>query len=125
MISFRQSGNFKNTDRFFNRSKNMSYKKILDFYGRAGVRALEKATPADTGLTGSSWDYTYEIERNRISLYWSNKNKEDGVPVAILIQYGHGTRNGGYVQGTDYINPAMKPIFDNLAEEAWKEITSL
>lgn len=125
MISFRHSGNFKNTERFFKRAPNVNYKKILDFYGKAGVRALEKATPADTGLTASSWEYSYTITKDYISLAWNNTNQENGVPIAILLQYGHGTRNGGYVQGRDYINPALKPIFDNLAEQAWKEITNL
>lgn len=125
MISFRHSGNFKNTERFFKRAPNVNYKKILDFYGKVGVRALEKATPADTGLTASSWEYSYTITKDYISLAWNNTNQENGVPIAILLQYGHGTRNGGYVQGRDYINPALKPIFDNLAEQAWKEITNL
>lgn len=125
MISFRHSGDFKNTERFFKRSSTVNYKRILDFYGKAGVRALEKATPADTGLTSSSWEYSYKIEKDRISIFWSNKNIEDGVPIAVIIQYGHGTRNGGYVKGIDYINPAMKPIFDTLAEQAWKEITNI
>jgi len=125
MISFRQHGDFKNTERFFKRAPNVDYRKILDFYGKAGVRALEKATPADTGLTASSWEYSYTIEKGRFSVSWNNTNIEDGAPIAILIQYGHGTRNGGYVQGRDYINPALKPIFDSLAEQAWKEITNL
>lgn len=125
MISFKHSGNFKNTERFFDKSRKVAYKKLLDSYGKSGVTALEKATPADTGLTASSWEYSYKIEKNLISLTWSNTNREDGVPIAILIQYGHGTRNGGYVQGVDYINPAIKPIFDDLAKKAWKEITSL
>jgi len=125
MISFRQHGNFKNTERFFTRLPNVDYKPILDYYGKEGVRALAEATPVDTGLTADSWEYLFTISKGHISISWNNTNAPDGVPIAILLQYGHGTRNGGYVKGRDYINPALKPIFDSLAQKAWKEITSL
>ena len=125
MISFRHSGNFKNTERFFKKASNINYTKILDFYGKAGVNALEKATPVDTGLTASSWEYSYKINKGSFLISWNNTNIENGTCVAILIQYDHGTKNGGYVQGIDYINPALKPIFDSLADQAWKEIANL
>lgn len=125
MISFRQRGDFKNTERFFKKVPNVNYKKILESYGQAGVRALAQATPSDTGRTADQWKYSYTISKGYISIFWTNKNAPNGVPIAILIQYGHGTRNGGYVKGRDYINPALKPIFDSMAEQAWKEITNL
>lgn len=125
MITFTQKGNFKNTERFLRNSKHVDYKKILNFYGKAGVKELEKATPADTGLTASSWEYSYEIKNSQITLSWSNTNMEDGIPIVILIQYGHGTRNGGYVQGIDFINPALKQIFKDLTDKVWKEITNI
>ena len=89
-----------------------------------GVSALESATPVDSGLTASSWDYEIHQSRNSAKIVWTNSNINQGVPIAIILQYGHGTRNGGYVQGRDYINPAIKPVFDRIAEGVWKEVTS-
>jgi len=125
MISFKQHGNFKNIERFFKKVPNVNYKPLLESYGRAGVRALSNATPSDTGLTANSWEYSYTITKGHISLSWYNTNIKDGITIVILVQYGHGTGNGGYVQGIDFINPALKPIFDSLAEQACKEINSL
>lgn len=116
-------GDFKKTFSFFEKAKEAVHLGVLDKYGREGVAALAAATPKDTGLTAASW--TYEIVRNdgSASIIFSNTNVVDGVNVAIILQYGHGTKNGGYVRGRDYINPAIRPIFDKMAEEAWKEVT--
>lgn len=97
----------------------------LDDYGKRGVIALSAATPVDTGLTASSWVYEIQRTKDTIALTFKNTNIQNGVPIAIILQYGHGTRNGGYVQGRDYINPAIKPIFDNLAKDMWRDITKL
>lgn len=125
MIAFKQRGNFKKVEKFLTRNQRMEYRKILDKYGREGVAALKSATPADSGETAGSWDYEVKIFRNSFSIMWTNSNIVNGVPIAVILQYGHATRNGGYVQGRDYINPALKPIFDRLADEAWREVTSL
>lgn len=125
MIEFKHRGNFKNTERILSKSKLTEYTRILDSYGREGVRALASATPKDSGKTASSWDYKIVISKGSFSLSFTNSHAPQGVPIAILLQYGHGTRNGGYVQGQDYINPVIKPIFDTLAKNMWKEITSV
>lgn len=124
MIKVRQSGNFNNTERFFKRAQKMDFFKNLEKYAQRGVAALSSATPIDSGKTASSWDYEIEKKNGRISIYWTNSNINNGVPIAVILQYGHGTNNGGYVQGRDYINPALRPIFDEIAENAWKEVTS-
>lgn len=124
MIRIKQSGDFSKTERFFKKAQKMDFHKILDKYARAGVNALASATPVDSGLTASSWDYEIVKEKNRISIYWTNSNINKGVPIAVILQYGHGTNGGGYVQGRDYINPAIQPIFDQIADAAWKEVTS-
>lgn len=124
MITFKHRGDFNNTERFFKRAQKMDFYRNLEKYARAGVAALASATPVDTGLTATSWDYEIRKEKNKISIYWTNSNIQNGVPIAIILQYGHGTNNGGYVQGRDYINPAIQPIFDQIAESAWKEVTS-
>lgn len=123
MISVRQKGDFRNLEKFLKKNKQISFRSILEEYGRKGVDALRLATPVDTGKTANSWSYDVEIKQDEAVITWSNSNAPYGVPVAILIQYGHGTRNGGYVQGIDYINPAMKSIFEDLANKAWKEVT--
>lgn len=123
MISVRQKGDFRNLEKFLKKNKQISFRSILEEYGRKGVDALRLATPVDTGKTANSWSYDVEIKQDEAIITWSNSNTPYGVPVAILIQYGHGTRNGGYVQGIDYINPAMKSIFEDLANKAWKEVT--
>lgn len=98
--------------------------KILDRFGQEGVAALSSATPVDSSFTANSWDYEVVETGNSYSIIWTNSNVVNGVPVAILLQYGHGTGTGGYVQGRDYINPAIKPIFDKIAKEVWKVVTS-
>lgn len=125
MIKFRQKGDFSKLDRYFRRVKGSVKIDILDKYGRAGVAALSSATPVDTGLTASSWYYTIEHQNGREVLNFNNSHLEKGVPIAIILQYGHGTGTGGWVEGTDYINPAIRPIFDKIAADAWKEVTSL
>lgn len=125
MITFRQKGNFSKLNRYFERVKEVVKVGDLDRFGREGVQALSSATPRDTGLTATSWEYSIERSSNRVSIAFNNTNIQNGVPIAIILQYGHGTRNGGYVQGRDYINPAIQPIFDKMAEDAWKEVTKL
>ena len=94
-------------------------------YGREGVAALASATPVDSGLTASSWYYEIINRNGTAQITFYNSNIQNGVPIAIILQYGHGTRNGGWVQGRDYINPAIQPIFDRIANDAWKEVTKL
>ena len=123
MISFRQKGDFSNLTNFLERAKNVIHIGDLDKYGKAGVAALSSATPVDTGLTASSWSYEIENKNGSVIIFFKNSNIQNGVPIAIILQYGHGTRNGGWVQGRDYINPAIQPIFDEIANNAWKEVT--
>lgn len=125
MIVITQSGNFNHTERFLTGAKKLSIKRILESYGEEGVRALSEATPVDSGLTASSWSYKIEYSKGSYSIYWTNANVVDGVPIAILIQYGHGTGTGGYVKGVDYINPAMRKIFEEIANSAWQEVKNL
>lgn len=125
MIIFKHKGNFNNTEKFLKKASRANYLHILHEYGRRGVAALSSATPVDSGVTASSWSYEIRTLRNSFVINWKNSHIEDGVPIAIIIQYGHATRNGGYVEGRDYINPAMKPIFDNMAKELWREVDSL
>ena len=123
MISVRTKGDFKKTEKFLDHAKNIDLRNILIRYGEMGVAALSAATPVDTGKTASSWGYELEISDETSSIIFTNSNVNKGVNIAIILQYGHGTRNGGYVKGRDYINPAMEPIFEDLANEAWKEVT--
>ena len=123
MVIFRQKGDFSKLTSFLERVKESINLGILDKYGKAGVAALASATPTDTGLTASSWYYKIENKHGVASVGFYNSNIQNGVSIAIIIQYGHGTGTGGYVQGRDYINPALRPIFDELAEKAWKEVT--
>ena len=123
MISFRQKGDFSKLTRFLERAKNLVHLSDLDRYGREGVAALASATPVDTGKTAASWNYEVKINKESASITFNNSNIQNGVPIAIILQYGHGTRNGGWVEGRDYINPVIQPIFDKIAEEAWKEVT--
>lgn len=122
MISFNQKGDFSSLSSFLERAKESVKLGDLNKYGRKGVEALASATPVDTGKTAKSWHYEIIREEGSVSISFSNSNIQNGVPIAILLQYGHGTRNGGYVEGRDYINPAIQPIFDELAEEVWKEV---
>lgn len=123
MITFRQKGDFKKLTSFLESAKEKFDVGILDKYGREGVAALSSATPVDTGLTASSWYYKVENKNGIASIGFYNSNIQNGVPIAIVLQYGHGTGTGGYVKGRDYINPAIQPVFDRLAENAWREVT--
>lgn len=123
MLSFEHEGNFKKTTDFL---KKVSSKKIYDRlrkFGDRGVDALRKATPKDTGLTSALWSYEIEITKSSTTIYWKNSNIVKGVPIAVILQYGHGTATGGYVKGVDYINPALKPIFDEILYDIWHEMT--
>lgn len=123
MFTFRQKGNFKNTEKMLQLIASRKYRKVLQECGQEGVRALSAATPKDTGFTAASWSYRIEESENGIKLIWENNHVEKGYAnIALMLQYGHGTRTGGYVQGRDYINPAIKPIFDKIADKAWKEV---
>lgn len=122
MISFRHKGDFSGVTGFLERLKEPFNASILDQYGREGVAALASATPVDSGLTASSWYYEIRRKNGQLSLCFCNSNYKDGVPIAIILQYGHGTGTGGWVQGRDYINPAIRPLFDEMAKKAWKEV---
>ena len=125
MISFRQKGNFSKLDRYFEKVREAAKLGVLDKYGRAGVAALSSATPVETGKTASSWYYEIKRQNGSVSIVFNNSDINEGVPIAIILQYGHGTGNGGWVQGIDYINPAIQPIFTEMANEAWREVTKL
>ena len=125
MISFRQKGDFSKLNHYLERVKESAKIGVLDKYGREGVAALASATPVETGKTASSWYYEIKRQNGSVSLEFKNSNIKDGVPIAVILQYGHGTGTGGWVQGRDYINPAIQPIFDKIADSAWKEITKI
>lgn len=122
MISFRQKGNFSKTEKFLKKSLGRNYLDVLERYAKQGVSALSASTPVKTGFTAASWRYRIIQNKDGISILWENDNIQKGVNIALILQYGHGTRNGGYVTGIDYINPALKPIFENMADAAWKEV---
>lgn len=125
MIRFKQKGDFSRTEHYFTRIRRSS--KTIDFtkYGEEGVRALSKETPIDTGKTSGSWYYTITTKDGSTTISFNNENIQNGVPIAIILQYGHATKNGGWVEGRDYINPAIQPIFDEIAKDAWKEVTRI
>lgn len=125
MIHIKQRGDFSKTEKFLKKSFGRDYISVLEKYGQQGVVALSAATPIDSGLTAISWSYEIIQNEGSISIIWKNSNVNKGVNIAVILQYGHGTRNGGYVNGVDYINPALKPIFDKMADAAWKEVTSI
>ena len=125
MISFRQKGDFSKLNRYFERVKEAAKISVLDKYGQAGVSALSSATPMESGKTAGSWYYEIKRQNGSVSIEFCNSNINKGVPIAIILQYGHGTGTGGWVQGRDYINPAIQPIFDKIAEDAWKEVTKI
>lgn len=125
MISFRQKGDFSKLTRFLEKAKEAVKIGDLDKYGREGVAALASATPVDSGLTANSWSYEITHEKGSFSITFNNSNIQNGVPIAIILQYGHGTGTGGWVQGRDYINPSIQPLFDKIAENAWREVTKL
>lgn len=123
MISIRTSGSFKNTEGFLKKMSKFDLRRSLSAYGRAGVSALAAATPKDSGLAAGSWDFDVQIRSNSAAIIWKNTDVETGFPVAIMLQYGYSTGTGGYVQGQDYINPALRPIMDKIADDVWKEVT--
>lgn len=125
MISIRQKGDFSKLSRYFERVREAARLGVLDKYGREGVAALASATPAQTGKTANSWTYDIERQNGSVAIVFRNTNINKGVPIAIILQTGHGTGTGGWVQGRDYINPAIQPIFDEIADSAWKEVTSI
>lgn len=125
MVGFRQKGDFSKLTRYLEKAKEAARLGDLDRYGRAGVAALASATPVDSGETARSWYYRIEQRDGVASITFLNSNIQQGVPIAIILQYGHGTGTGGWVEGRDYINPAIQPIFDQIANDAWKEVRQL
>lgn len=125
MITFRQKGDLSKLTKFLERAKEVIKLGDLDKYGREGVAALKSATPVESGLTANSWYYKIENRNGSATISFHNSNIQNGVSIAIILQYGHGTRNGGWVQGRDYINPAIQPIFDKIADSAWREVVKL
>ena len=124
VISFSSSGSFSNTEKFLKAMSKHDIMHALEAYGRRGVAALRSATPVESGLTAELWSYEVEKSGTGYSITWSNTHSVSGVNVAVILQYGHGTGTGGYVAGRDYINPAIRPIFDQIADDVWKEVTS-
>lgn len=123
MISVKVKGDWSKTTSWLDKIISRHNFKVMEKYGREGVAALSAATPVDTGVTASSWDYRIEQTDGSISLVFVNNNKtKTDIPIVILLQYGHGNGRGGYVQGRDFINPAIQPVFDKLVEELWKEV---
>lgn len=127
MITFKHKGNFNNTERFLTRAQKADFYRTLDKYGQIGVSALASTTPIDTGLTASSWEYkvSHSGDRKYHYISWSNTHLVDNVSIAIILQYGHGTKSGTFVQGRDYINPAMWSLFDQIADGIWEEVINL
>lgn len=127
MIKVTAGGNFKNTETLLRKASNINLRPILEEYGRLGVDALARNTPVDTGKTAKSWDYEIVYGKNEVKLIWVNDNMAENtdIPVAMLIQYGHATKNGGYVTGIDYINPALTKLFDKMADKAWGEVSKV
>ena len=123
MISLRQKGDFSKLTSFLERAKESVKIGDLDKYGREGVAALSSATPIDSGKTANSWNYEITNKNGSVTISFNNSNIQNGVPIAIILQYGHGTKNGGWVQGRDYINPAIQPVFDEIVDKAWREVT--
>lgn len=122
MITFTQKGEFKKTISFFQKLLQVAKLSDLDKYGQKGVDALRKATPIGTGLTADSWGYQIDRNSSGVTITWTNSNVNEGVNIAVILQYGHGTGTGGYVEGIDYINPAIRPVFEEIAEELRKEV---
>ena len=125
MISFRQKGDFSKLSSYLERAKEAAKLGVLDKYGAQGVAALSSATPVDTGLTANSWSYKIERGNGSVSIVFNNSNIQNGIHIAIILQYGHGTGTGGWVEGRDYINPAIQPVFDKIAQSAWEEVTKV
>lgn len=124
MISFDVSGDFKTTEDLLKKVQRLNILGVMSSCGEDGVAALSSATPTDTGLTAGSWSYDVHYSNGVYSISWTNTDVENDFPVAIMLQYGYATGTGGYVQGRDYINPAMGPVFDRIADRVWKAVTS-
>lgn len=125
MIKFKQKGDFKKTAAFMEKALNLFNRSLFDKYGEEGVQALQEATPKDTGLTAASWSYEIVKRDGSVSIEFHNTNINEGIPIAIILQYGHGTGTGGWVEGIDYVNPALRPVFEKIAENVWKEATKV
>ena len=123
MITFKHEGNFESTTSFLNRMMKSNHRNILEKYAKKGVDALSSATPVKTGKTSQSWSYKINYQDGRYEINWTNSNTNDGVNIALILQYGHGTRRGGYVKGIDYINPALRQVFEEMTNELWGEVT--
>lgn len=124
MIEVTAKGDFGKTEKFLDKMSKFEFLNLLNHYGLVGENALASATPVSSGLTASSWTFAIEQKGKHYTIVWHNTNIQNGFPVAIMIQYGHGTGTGGWVEGYDYINPAIQPIFDQIADEVWKQVTS-
>lgn len=124
MLTFASSGSFAKMDKFLSSMQSANFRRILEAEGERGRQALIRATPRDSGITASSWGYTTRQNRGSVSIVWTNTTIKGGVPLVVMLQFGHGTGTGGYVQGRDFINPAMKPVFDQIADNVWKAVTS-
>lgn len=122
MIKITNKGDFNKTFKFLKKMEEIRVGEILEKYAKDGVSALSAATPVDSGKTASSWGYEIEVSGDTATIHWTNSNENKGVNIAVILQFGHGTGTGGYVQGRDYINPAMRPVFDRIAEEVWREV---
>lgn len=122
VVTFNVSGNYRKTRKFLKNAENLNFNAILDKYGKQGVEALRAKTPKRTGKTADSWYYKVSKGLDGFTIYWNNSNVNQGVNIALIIQYGHGTRSGYFIKGRDYINPAIRPIFDAIGEAAWKEV---
>lgn len=125
MVSFKQHGDFSNIRKYLEKGKKGINDSVLNEYGQIGVAALAAHTPVRTGKTAKSWSYSIEKKEGSVSLSFHNSNIQNGVPIAIILQYGHGTNNGGWVEGVDYINPAIRPVFEEISEKLWKEVSKL
>lgn len=125
LIKFTHKGDFSNTLKFFNKLLDREYLNVLEKYGKMGVEALKSATPRDTGKTAESWGYSITSGSKNTTIGWYNTNVNDGCRIAVILQYGHATRSGVYIEGIDYINPVVKPIFEQIANDAWKEVMAL
>ena len=123
MIRCTVKGDFKNTNSLLKRIRKLDLGSLLEKYADQGVQALKSATPVDSGETADSWDYEIVKESGSVSIFWTNYNENQGVRIAVILDYGHGTGNGGYVQGRHFISPAIRPVFDQIADAAWKEVT--
>ena len=123
MITFSHKGDFNKTKAFLKKASKSDYLTGLEKYAQKGVEALRSNTPMDSGRTANLWGYEIDTHGDGVTIAWTNTNRNDGVLIAIILQYGHGTGTGGYVQGRDYINPAIEPIFDEIADNVWREVT--